>query len=140
AAGFPAPNREAWLAMVEKTLKGASIETLTRKTLEDLPIQPLYEAADAAFPAKAAPGWDARTLVAHGDAAAANEQALTDLAGGARSLLLRIDPVGLDAGFLGPTAADWLGALARHAPAAELALHLDPLSAFAEGGASPGPL
>src|SRR6185312_6241847 len=46
-------------------------------------------------------------------------------------VLLDVAPVALDAGFLGPTAADWLGALA---------LHLDPLSAFAEGGASPGPL
>src|SRR5579871_1785231 len=129
AAGFATPDREAWLAMVEKTLKGAPAESLTRRTLEDLPIQPLYEAAEPAFPAKAAPGWDARTLIAHGDAARANAEALADLAGGARSLVIGIDPSGtagvaigsaeglarvlegvlldvapvaLDAGFLGP--------------------------------------
>ncbi len=167
AAGFAAPDREAWLALVVKTLKGAPVASLTRETLEGLPILPLYEAAETAFPARAAPGWDARTEIAHGDAATANAAALGDLAEGARSLLLRIDPAGergvaigaaeglaraldgvlldvapvaLDAGFLGPAAADWLGALARHAPAAPLAFHLDPLSALAEAGASPGPI
>ncbi|HEX3407482.1 MAG TPA: methylmalonyl-CoA mutase family protein [Caulobacteraceae bacterium] len=167
ADGFPAPDREAWLALVEKTLKGAPLETLTRETLEGLPIQPLYEAAETAFPARSAPGWDARALIAHGDAAGAGAQALADLAEGARSLLIRLDPTGqagvaigsaagleralqgvlldaapvaLDAGFLGPQAADWLGALGKDAPAAQFAFHLDPLSAFAEGGARPGPI
>jgi methylmalonyl-CoA mutase len=167
AAGFAPPDREAWLTLALKTLKSAPLESLTRETLEGLPILPLYEAGDAVAPAKSAPGWDARALVGHGNAAGANAAALGDLAGGARSLLLKIDPsgergvaigsadglgralegvlldvapVGLDAGFLGPKAADWLGALAKDSPAAELALHLDPLSAFAEAGASPGPI
>jgi methylmalonyl-CoA mutase len=48
--------------------------------------------------------------------------------------------VGLDAGFLGPKAADWLGGFAKASPGAKLALNLDPLSAFAETGASPGPI
>ena len=87
AAGFAAPDREAWLALVVKTLKGAPVASLTRDTLEGLPILPLYEAAETAFPARAAPGWDARTEVAHGDAATANAEALGDLAEGARSLL-----------------------------------------------------
>lgn len=167
ADGFAPPDREAWLALVEKTLKGAPLESLTRQTLEGLPILPLYEAAQSEFPARAAPGWDVRTLVGHGDAAGANAEALADLAEGAGSLLLRIDPAGergvaigsaeglaralggvlldvapvaLDAGFLGPKAADWLGALGKDAPAAPFAFHLDPLSAFAEAGASPGPI
>ncbi|HWF77807.1 MAG TPA: methylmalonyl-CoA mutase family protein [Caulobacteraceae bacterium] len=167
AEGFPAPDREAWLALVEKTLKGAPLESLTRETLEGLPILPLYDAAETAFPARGATGWDARALIAHGDAAGANAEALGDLAEGARSLLIRIDPgaeagvaigsaeglaralqgvlldiapVALDAGFLGPKAADWLGALGKDAPAAQHSFHLDPLSAFAEAGASPGPI
>ena len=167
ADGFAPPNREAWLALVEKTLKGAPLGSLTRETLEGVPILPLYEAAEDEFPARATPGWDLRALVGHGDAAGANAQALSDLAEGAGSLLLRIDPTGehgvaigsaeglaraldgvlldvapiaLDAGFLGPKAADWLGALGKDAPTAPLALHLDPLSAFAEAGASPGPI
>ena len=108
-----------------------------------------------------------RSPVRHPDPAAANAEALGDLAQGAGSLLLRLDPSGetgiavgsadelarvlegvlldvapvaLDAGFLGSKAADWLGAAAKGAPAAQLAFHLDPLSAFAVSGASPGPI
>jgi methylmalonyl-CoA mutase len=167
ATGFAPPDRQAWLALVEKTLKGAPIESLTQRTLEGLEIQPLYEAAAGSFPARSAPGWDLRALVRAAGPAAANADALADLAQGAQSLLVRIDPTGaggvaigsaealarvlegvlleiapvaLDAGFLGAEAADWLGAAAKGAPAAQLAFHLDPLSAFAVAGESPGPI
>ena len=168
AAGFPEPDRAAWLALVEKTLKGAPLESLTRRTLEGLPIEPLYAAAtDAAPIARSAAGWDLRAIVAAPDPAAANTDALGELAQGAGSLLLRLDPTGedgiaagsaddlgrvldgvlldvapvaLDAGFLGPKAADWLGAAAKGAPAAQLSFHLDPLSALAAAGDSPGPI
>ena len=168
AADFPPPDRAAWLALVERTLKGAPLSSLTRRTLEGLPIEALYDAAPAATsPATAAPGWEARTLVANPDPAGANDEALTELAQGAQALLLRLDPsgergiavgsaddlarvldgvmldvapVGLDAGFLGAKAADWLAAAAKGAPAAQLSFHLDPLTALAEAGASPGPI
>lgn len=111
--------------------------------------------------------WDLRTLVAHPDAARANSEVLRDLEGGAASAIVRIDPTGksgvavgsagglaqvldgvivelapvaLDAGFLGPQAADWLGGVAKASPKALLRFHLDPLSALAETGASPGPI
>ena len=111
--------------------------------------------------------WDLRTVVEHPDPARANAQALGDLENGGASLLVRLDPSGadgvaaadrddleralkgvlldlaptaLDAGYLGPRSADWLAALAKGAPEAPLAFHLDPLSAFAETGASPGPI
>jgi methylmalonyl-CoA mutase len=111
--------------------------------------------------------WDLRTSVIGPDAAKANADILRDLEGGAASVLLKIDPTGeagaaigspeglakalndvllelapvaLDAGFLGPKAADWLGTAAKAAPSAPLAFHLDPLSAFARAGASPGPV
>jgi methylmalonyl-CoA mutase len=48
--------------------------------------------------------------------------------------------VALDAGYLGPRAADWLGTLAKAAPNAPLAFHMDPLTTFAQTGASPGPI
>lgn len=168
AADFPPPDRDAWLALVDRTLKGEPLASLTRQTLEGLAIAPLYDAAGAApAPAKAAPGWDVRALVGHPSPAAANAAALTDLAQGAQSLLLRLDPAGergvavgsaealarvldgvmldvapvaLDAGFLGPKAADWLAAAAKGSPAAQLSFHLDPLGAFAEAGVSPGPV
>jgi len=111
--------------------------------------------------------WDLRTRAAHPDPLHTAKDVLTDLENGAASVLLQIDPTGvsgvavgsaddlstalsgvmldlapvaLDAGFLGPKAADWLGALAKAAPNAPLAFHLDPLTAFATTGASPGPI
>ena len=111
--------------------------------------------------------WDLRVRAAHPDPARASKDLLTDLENGAASVLLQIDPTGrdgvavgsaddltkalsgvlldlapvaLDAGFLGPKAADWLGALAKAAPNAPLAFHLDPLTAFMQAGVSPGPV
>jgi len=111
--------------------------------------------------------WDIRALSAHADPVRARSDLLADLEGGASSVLLRIDPTGangvaigsadalaevldgvvlelagvaLDAGFLGVQAADWLAAAAKSSPGALLDFHLDPLSALAEAGASPGPI
>lgn len=111
--------------------------------------------------------WDLRVLVAHPDAARANVEIMGDLEGGAASAVVRVDPtgqtgvavgsaddlarvlkdmilelapVGLDAGFLGAKAADWLGTVAKASPGARLNFHMDPLSAFAEAGNSPGPI
>ena len=111
--------------------------------------------------------WDIRAVATSPDPARANADILRDLEGGAGSVVLRLDPtgqtgvaigsaadlaktlagvilelapVGLDAGFLGPKAADWLGTVAKASPGAKLLFHLDPLSAFAETGASPGPV
>ena len=165
AEGFEPPSREDWLALVERTLKGAPVASLTRRTIEGLAIEPLYEAAEgSSVPARAAPGWDIRAPVRAASPAAANAQILEALAGGASSVLvslgadgvaagdaaalasvlegvlLDVAPVAQDAGFLGPRAADWLAAAAKGAPSARLAFHLDPLSAFATAGASPGPI
>lgn len=106
--------------------------------------------------------WDVRTRVDHPEPAEANALLLADLNGGAASalvtlggegvvvgsrddlarvvdgVLLDLAPVALDAGFAGTTAAEWLGELAKGAPRAPLALHLDPLGAFALAGRSPG--
>jgi methylmalonyl-CoA mutase len=121
-------------------------------------------------PARAVPtdrAWEVATLTAHPDPARANTEILADLRGGSAAAVIRIDPTGqagvaigsaadltralegvivelapvaLDAGFLGPQAADWLGAAAKASPTALVRFHLDPLSAFAETGASPGPI
>ncbi|CAN7282946.1 methylmalonyl-CoA mutase family protein [Phenylobacterium sp. LjRoot164] len=111
--------------------------------------------------------WDLRAAVAHPDPARARTDLLADLEGGAASGLICIDPAGergvavgsaadlarvldgvllelapmaLDAGFLGPKAADWLASAAKGSPAALLLFHIDPLSAFARAGESPGPV
>ena len=42
-AGFEPPTREAWLALVEKALKGGDFEKrLVSRTADGLAIQPLY--------------------------------------------------------------------------------------------------
>lgn len=111
--------------------------------------------------------WDLRTIIDHPDPARASVLAAEALTGGAASLLVQIDPSGqegvavgsqddlaraldgvlldlapvaLDAGFVGAEAANWLAVLAKRAPEAPLAFHLDPLSAFAREGRSAGPV
>ncbi|MBW8815983.1 MAG: methylmalonyl-CoA mutase [Caulobacterales bacterium] len=161
--GFPPAGEDAWRALVAKTLGDKPFESLAKSTVEGLPIAPLYAAADSpgAFPARpfeADRPWDVRTLCAHADPARANVELLADLEGGAASvivaghatadalaralkdIIVELAPVGLDAGFLGPKAADALHAVAKASPGARLNFHLDPLSAFAEAGASPGPI
>jgi methylmalonyl-CoA mutase len=176
AADFPEPSREAWLGLVEKTLKGVPFDKLTSRTADGLAIEPLYTVETSATPEPNAVRpplrpderpWDVRTPVDHPSPAQANADALRDLQNGAASVLLTLDPSGergiavgsaddlarvldgvlldlapvaLDAGFMGPQAADWLAAAAKGGPASPLAFHLDPLSAFAEAGESPGPI
>jgi len=161
--GFPPAGEDAWRALVAKTLGDKPFESLQRTTVEGLAIAPLYAAAErtAAFPPRpfdADRAWDLRTLSAHPDPARVNTELLADLEGGAASVIVKghataealttalkgvvveLAPVGLDAGFAGPKAADALNAVAKASPTALLNFNLDPLSAFAEAGASPGPV
>ncbi|THD71519.1 methylmalonyl-CoA mutase family protein [Phenylobacterium sp.] len=150
---------EAPFSSLEKTtVEGLAIEPL------------YTPAPASAAPARAVcadRAWELATLTAHPDPVRANCELLADLRGGAAAAVIRIDatgnaglaigsedalaraldgvilefaPVALDAGFLGPVAADWLSAAAKASPTALVRFHLDPLSAFAETGASPGPI
>ncbi|WP_068877078.1 MULTISPECIES: methylmalonyl-CoA mutase family protein [unclassified Phenylobacterium] len=161
--GIPPAGEDAWRALVAKTLGDKPFASLVKSTVEGLEIAPLYAAAErpAAFPARPFDGerpWDIRVLSAHADPARANAELLADLEGGAASVIVKghataealgralkdviveLAPVGLDAGFLGPKAADALHAVAKSSPGAKLNLHMDPLSVFAEAGGSPGPI
>ncbi len=96
ASGFSPAARADWLALVAKTLKGAGPETLVRRTIDGLAIQPLYTAENSPAPFTPARGdggqdWDIRAAVADPDPAGANAEALEALAGGAASLLLTVD-------------------------------------------------
>jgi len=146
-------------SLQRQTLEGLAIAPLYEAS-RDAPGFALRE-YDAERP------WDVRARVAHPDAARARGDLLADLEGGAASGLVVIDPSGvsgvvigsasdlaraidgvmlelapvaLDAGFFGPKAADWLSAAAKSSPAALLQFHMDPLSAFAAAGESPGPV
>jgi methylmalonyl-CoA mutase len=146
----------------------ASLQGATAEGLPVEPLYP--QAGAPAAPARAVAAdraWEVATLTSHPDPARANAEVLADLKGGAAAAVLRIDPtaktgvavgsteglaraldgvilelapVALDAGFLGPQAADWLSVAAKASPGALLRFHLDPLSAYAEAGASPGPI
>jgi methylmalonyl-CoA mutase len=147
--------------LVSRTADGIAIQPLYHA--EDAPESVVRDLR----PHDAERPWDLRMATAHPDPTQANAEVLKDLEGGAASVLVKIDPTGergvaigsaddmgkalggvlldlapvaLDAGYLGPRAADWLGALAKAAPNAPLTFHMDPLSAFAETGASPGPV
>ena len=155
-------SQTLWREAAGRALKGAPIESLVSRTLDGLQIEPLYgpgpsprQAPLARRAGEDAP-WDIRAPVAQADPARANELVLEALEGGAGSVLLAAPgaadwmaraldgvmleaaAVALDAGFAGPDAARALAEAARGSPAARLALHLDPLSAFAEAGSSPG--
>src|SRR5262249_40305310 len=94
---FAPATREAWLALVDKVLRGSGFEQrLVAHTAEGLRVEPLYARKDAGagilvgrvayFPG----GWDIRQRCAEPDAKAANSALLDDLAGGATSLALQI--------------------------------------------------
>ncbi len=141
---------------------GDGVDSRPLYRAEDLACVASVRAAPAADRARP---WDVRAVVDHPDPAQANRLALEALGMGAHSLLLRLDPTGcdgvavggqddldrlldgvlldaapvaLDAGLIGPQAANWLAVAAKGAPNAPLAFDLDPISAFAVSGQTPG--
>jgi methylmalonyl-CoA mutase len=106
AAGFDPPTHEAWLALVDKVLKGADREKrLVARSADGLRIEPLYTRDDAlpgaatARPGSAPftrgggqsrAGWDIRTVISAADPAEANAAVLEDLEGGATSIALNL--------------------------------------------------
>jgi methylmalonyl-CoA mutase len=92
AAEFPPATRDAWRALVDGVLKGTSYERrLVHATYDQIPIQPLYERAEAtvAIVGRAAgKAWSILQRMDHPDPFAANQQALDDLAQGAGGLAL----------------------------------------------------
>ncbi|HTP94113.1 MAG TPA: methylmalonyl-CoA mutase subunit beta, partial [Xanthobacteraceae bacterium] len=91
AADFAPASREDWRKLVDAVLKGAPFQRLESKTYDSFPIEPLY-ARDPTARAVAgrAPGaaWTLMQRLDHPDPAAANSQALDDLANGATGLAL----------------------------------------------------
>lgn len=108
AAAFGPTTRAAWLALVERTLKGADFEKrLVATTADQLRVEPLYTraealpGADVAVPGIAPftrgtraagrrEGWDIRAFTSASDPAEANAAVLEDLEGGATSIALHI--------------------------------------------------
>lgn len=164
---FDIPTPEEWREAAVKALKDRPLESLIHLDADHLTVRPLYAEATGITPLFAprssdAEGraWDLRALVEGEDPAAVNAAVLTDLQGGAASVILsgavlrdseplaraldgvslELAAVGLDAGISGPEAANALAVVAKGSPRAKLMFHMDPLSAFAEAGGSPLPI
>src|SRR6187200_601774 len=89
AAAFPPASREDWLKLVLSALKERPFERLTTKTYDGIAIEPLYSRAAGARPIAARQGaWAVQARVDHPDPAAANAEALHELANGATGLTL----------------------------------------------------
>lgn len=103
ADDFPAASREAWLALVEQTLKGASFDRrLVTRTADGIAVQPLYvpDMSGPQLAVRPAPSgevqrpWDLRSRVDHPDPVRANADLLLELESGAQSALISLDPTG----------------------------------------------
>ena len=117
---FPAATYEAWLAEVDKALKGAPFEKrMLHRGYEGITVKPLYTRQDwggegepAGLPGRmpftrgghaaggSVKGWDIRQCHRQPDPQTANTQILTDLSRGVTSVELRLDAAarsGLDA-------------------------------------------
>ncbi len=115
SASFPQATERAWLAEVEKALKGKGPETLARKTADGIAIKALYRETD--FPAATGPlgtpgeapylrgktaapdrflPWDIRQRFTHPSPEQTNAEILRDLERGVSSVEIVVDPLGED--------------------------------------------
>ena len=87
-SGAFAPFGEAdWRKAAEASLKGGAFDRLVSRTSDAIALQPLYPRREGPRALRGDGGaWRALARLDHPDAAAANEQALDDLAGGADGL------------------------------------------------------
>jgi methylmalonyl-CoA mutase len=118
AAEFPAASREQWLALVDQVLRkagrlpadaapGSGVDVLTRRTLDGIPVRPLYTAEDAPTVRSGVPGaapfvrggrangpapagWDVRQRHAEPEPNDARAAVLADLENGVRSIWLSV--------------------------------------------------
>jgi methylmalonyl-CoA mutase len=91
-AQFPPVDRDGWLELANKALRGASFEdALVSRTDDDIRIEPLYARLPDPKPlARSIPDarWRIVQRIDHPDPARANAQALEDVAGGATGLAI----------------------------------------------------
>jgi methylmalonyl-CoA mutase len=89
AAEFPAASRDDWLKLVRAALKDRPFERLFSRTYDGIAIEPLYSRAAGAQPVAGRAGpWQVLARIDHPDPAAANGEALHELANGATGLTL----------------------------------------------------
>lgn len=107
ASEFPPAGLEQWRELAVRALRGGDLESLVSRTLDDIPVEPLYTRAQA-VPGEGLPGtlpwlrggraagnlpdgWDIRQLHRHPDPRMAAAEIAEDLQRGVRSIWLRLD-------------------------------------------------
>ncbi|MFI4996740.1 MAG: methylmalonyl-CoA mutase family protein [Hyphomicrobiales bacterium] len=92
---------QIWTELVERTLKGASLDKLVSRSADGLPIEPLYGAAGAGglVPLRAAGRWRIAQRIEHPDPEEAAALALADLEGGADELVVAFSGAATARGF-----------------------------------------
>jgi methylmalonyl-CoA mutase len=90
---FAAASHDDWMVLVKKALAGENFnETLVRKCQDGIEIEPLSVAHSGVGAAqKGEPGWEIRQTVQNPRLGQANDEILTDLAGGASSIHLKFN-------------------------------------------------
>jgi methylmalonyl-CoA mutase len=87
SGAFAASSEADWRKAAEASLKGGGFDRLVSRTSDAIALQPLYPRRDGPRALRGQGGaWRALARLDHPDAAAANEQALDDLANGADGL------------------------------------------------------
>ena len=91
ASEFPPATQAMWLKLVESVLKGAPFDQLVSKTVDGVPIGPIYSRprnARVIAGREAGAPWQIMQRIDHPDPIAANRQAQDDLKNGATGLTL----------------------------------------------------
>jgi methylmalonyl-CoA mutase len=90
---------ELWRGMAARTLAGRPIESLTSRSRDGIPIEPLYAARRdvAALPGRGGRAWIVVQNLDEPDPQRVNERALAAIEGGATGLALHFAPSGLPA-------------------------------------------
>ncbi len=87
SGAFAASSEADWRKAAEAALKGGAFDRLISRTSDSIALQPLYARREGPRAVRGQGGaWRALARLDHPDAAAANEQALDDLANGADGL------------------------------------------------------
>src|SRR5262249_41021161 len=85
-----AATGEIWKELVERTLKGASLDKLVARSADELPIEPLYDASSTvgSSPLKSQGRWRVAQRLDHPDPKEASALAGSDARGGADEIVL----------------------------------------------------
>lgn len=129
AEGFDPPAPAAWQRLLERTLKGGSLEALRSATRDGIVVEPLYDSrrdVGPITPRRRSAPWRIVQAVDHPDPAAAAAQAARDLEGGATGLSIRLAGAAAAAGFGLPATAAALAAALGSVATASIAIRLEP--------------